>query len=356
MSSKKIILVVEDDVGLNNLIQNTLDDLGFITEGVVNGRDAISRVRGNDIKLMLLDYRLPDMTGKEIIENLHERGNKTPFIVITSHGDEKIAVDMMKLGARDYIDKEFDFLDLLPYSVEGVINELAMTKDVAQIKDSRRAFEKNDLSFLKNKGTFLNIFEDISKSYMEPEFLFTGLVRSMIYTLDAKCEWTKGHSVRVVKSAEKIAENMGLGERHKKSLALAGILHDIGKIGIYEPLLEKPGKLTREEFEIMKKHPVLGSAILDNIEQLREIVPAVKHHHERFDGSGYPDGLKREKIPLYARILHVADSFDAMTSRRPYRALSGREYAVSELKKYSGKQFDPEVVDAFIGVLDTKSR
>ncbi len=351
MISKKIILVVEDDVGLNNLIQTTLDSLGFITEGVVNGRDAIRRARGKDIKLMLLDYKLPDMNGKEIIENLHERGNKTPFIVITGHGDEKIAVEMMKLGARDYIDKEFDLLDMLPYSVEGVINELAMTDNAVQTNDLVVAVEKSDLSFLKNKGTFLNILEDISKSYIEPEFLFTGLVRSMIYTLDAKCEWTKGHSVRVVKSAEKIAENMGLGESHRKSLSLAGILHDIGKIGVHAPLLEKTGELTREEFEIIKKHPVLGSAILNNIEQLREIAPAVKHHHEKFDGSGYPDGLKGEEIPLHARILHVADSFDAMTTIRPYRSSSGKEYAISELKQYSGRQFDPDVVDAFLDVL-----
>jgi putative nucleotidyltransferase with HDIG domain len=355
MTKKEIILVVEDDKGLNNLIQATLDDLGFITEGVFTGRDAISRASKKDIKLMLLDYKLPDMNGKEVIERLSEKGCKVPFIVITGHGDEKVAVDMIKLGAGDYIDKEYDLLDLLPYSVEGVINELAITKEAAQIHEAGTAFGKKKLSFLKNKETFLNILEDISKSYIEPEFLFVGLIKSMIYTLDAKCEWTKGHSVRVVKSAEKIAENMGLGESHRKTLSLAGILHDIGKIGIYEPLLEKPGKLTREEFEIMKKHPVLGSAILDNIEQLREIVPAVKHHHEKFDGSGYPDGLKKEKIPLYARILHVADSFDAMTTVRPYRSSSGMEYAVSELKRYSGRQFDPDVVDAFMGVIDSST-
>jgi putative nucleotidyltransferase with HDIG domain len=136
-----------------------------------------------------------------------------------------------------------------------------------------------------------------------------------------------------------------------KNIKLAGILHDIGKIGTYDHLLDKPGKLTAEEYEIVKKHPSQGATILKEIKQLREIIPIIEYHHEKLDGTGYPYGLMGEEIPIGAKILHVADSFDSMTSNRPYRNSPGIQYALSELNKYKGIQFDSDVVDAFLRVL-----
>lgn len=206
------------------------------------------------------------------------------------------------------------------------------------------------------KAAFLNMLEDVNEAFKELESLFSSLVKTMVNTLDAKSPWTKGHSERVAMYAEMIAKEMGFDVEEAKRLWLAGILHDIGKIGTYDTLLEKPGKLTKEEFEIVKKHPVQGAKILEDIKQLHDIIPFIRYHHERLDGKGYPDGLKYEEIPVEARILHVVDSFDSMTSDRPYRPSPGTEYALSEFKKYSGTQFDPRVVDAFIKVLEEEKK
>ncbi len=219
---------------------------------------------------------------------------------------------------------------------------------------SRMDAAEQDMLLIKSRQAFFNILEDVSESYNELEHLFTGLVRAMVNALDAKSHWTKGHSDRVAEYSQLIAKRMGFSERKLKDLWLAGILHDIGKIGTYDALLDKPGKLTDFEFGIIKKHPDQGAVIVGDINQLKDIVPIIRHHHESFDGTGYPDGVSGEDIPLAARILHVADAFDAMTSDRPYRESPGREYAIKEFRKYSGIQFDPVTVDVFMDMLHSK--
>ncbi len=205
------------------------------------------------------------------------------------------------------------------------------------------------------REAFLNMLEDLNESYKELEDLFIKLIRVMVNALDAKSPWTKGHSERVSMYTEQIAFEMLLDSEEIKNIKLAGILHDIGKIGTYDYLLDKPGKLTNEEYEIVKKHPAQGAVILKDIKQLKDIVPMIEYHHEKIDGTGYPYRLKGDEIPIGARILHVADSFDSMTSDRPYRPAPGIEYALSELNKYKGKQFDPQVVDAFLRVFEKRN-
>ena len=202
-----------------------------------------------------------------------------------------------------------------------------------------------DVTSLKNTQQKLQDSEE------ELDSLFMNFVKVMVNALDAKSPWTKGHSERVASYAEQIAKEIGIEEDEIKDIRLSGLLHDIGKIGTYDYLLDKPSKLTEEEFDIVKKHPAQGAAILKEIKQLKDIIPLIKHHHERIDGKGYPDGIKGEEIPFCARILHVADSFDSMTADRPYRPSPGREYAISELKRCSSTRFDPLVVEAFLRVL-----
>jgi putative nucleotidyltransferase with HDIG domain len=170
--------------------------------------------------------------------------------------------------------------------------------------------------------------------------------------MDAKSPWTKGHSERVTSYATAIAKAMGLNDNEIETLRIASLLHDIGKIGTYDVILDKPGRLTNEEFSLVKTHPVKGEEILKPIKQLQNILSIVRSHHERLDGNGYPDKLKGMEIPFVARIITVADSFDSMTSDRPYRPSPGKDYAISELKKYRGIQFDIQVVDAFLQVLE----
>ncbi len=208
----------------------------------------------------------------------------------------------------------------------------------------------------KGRDAFLNMLEDINESYGDLEELFMQLILVMVNALDAKSPWTKGHSERVAKYAEQIAREMLIDPDDIKNIRLAGLLHDIGKIGTYDYLLDKPGKLTAEEFDIVKEHPAQGANILKEIKQLREIIPFIKYHHEKLDGNGYPDKISGSMIPLGARILHVADSFDSMTSDRPYRPAPGIEYALSELEKHKGVQFDQSVVMAFMNVFERNNQ
>ena len=217
---------------------------------------------------------------------------------------------------------------------------------------SLNEMKKREIKARKGREAFLNMLEDISESYKDLEDLFLKLILVMVNALDAKSPWTKGHSERVSMYAGQIAKKMLMDEDEIKEIKLAGLLHDIGKIGTYDYLLDKPGKLTREEFDIVKKHPEQGAEILKEIKQLRYVIPFIKYHHEKLDGNGYPHKLKGDKIPLGARILHVADSFDSMTSDRPYRPAPGITYALSELEKYKGTQFDHNVVEAFLKVLE----
>jgi putative nucleotidyltransferase with HDIG domain/PAS domain S-box-containing protein len=216
--------------------------------------------------------------------------------------------------------------------------------DITEVKEKEKKISET-------RDAFFNMLKDLDFSYKELRELYQGLIHSFVSAIDAKSPWTKGHSERVTNYAIAIAKEIGLKEKDIETLHTAALLHDIGKIGTYDVILDKPGRLTHEEFELVKTHPAKGEEILKPITQLKKILPIIRHHHERIDGKGYPDGLKGEEIPLCARILYVADSFDAMTADRPYRPAPGLEYAISELKKYSGVQFDPKVVETFLKVL-----
>lgn len=200
---------------------------------------------------------------------------------------------------------------------------------------------------IESRRAFFNMLRDLDYSYKELKKLFESLILSFINALDAKSPWTKGHSERVTNYAIAIAKEMGLKEKDMETLRTAALLHDIGKIGTYEVILDKPERLSIEESALVKMHPVKGEEILSPISQLKDILPIIRSHHERIDGEGYPDGLKDNEIPLLARIIAVADSFDSMISERPYRPKLNIEDALSELKRCSGTQFDPQVVEAF---------
>jgi putative nucleotidyltransferase with HDIG domain len=195
------------------------------------------------------------------------------------------------------------------------------------------------------------MLKELDSSYRELKGLFDGLIRSFVNAIDAKSPWTKGHSERVTNYAVATAREMGMDEEDVEKLWTASLLHDIGKIGTYDVILDKPRSLSHEEFNLINLHPSRGEEILKPIKQLQHLLPVIRHHHERVDGKGYPDGLKGEDIPLLARIVCVADSYDSMTSDRPYRPAGIKKYAIAELKRCSGTQFDPVAVKAFLRVL-----
>jgi len=215
----------------------------------------------------------------------------------------------------------------------------------------QKGFSSHDVELLESVGQQAAIAIENANLFKDLEHLFINTLKSLATIMDAKSPWTRGHAERVTDYAVAIGKKLGLDDNTLQTLKLGGLLHDIGKIGTYDVVLDKPDKLTREEFEIVKSHPERGAMILEPIKQLKDIVPIVRHHHERIDGTGYPDGLKGEEIPLLARILSVADAYDSITADRPYRKSPRLDYALSELRNNAGTQFDPKIVDALLEVI-----
>ncbi len=215
-------------------------------------------------------------------------------------------------------------------------------------------FKQTELKLLQSMAKQISILLANLDLYHELEQFVINVVRSLVYTIEAKDVYTRGHSERVSRYSMLIADHLQMGEEEKHVLTWSSILHDIGKIGIPEALLNKPDRLTDEEFEVIKSHPQKGADILKPLEQLSSSLPGVLHHHERFDGCGYPQGLKGSDIPFLARIIAVADTFDAITSNRAYRSAKAAEKAMSIIDKVAGTQLDPQVVHAFRDIYHNK--
>ncbi|MFQ5901176.1 MAG: HD domain-containing phosphohydrolase [Thermodesulfobacteriota bacterium] len=213
------------------------------------------------------------------------------------------------------------------------------------------AFASDDIPVIENISFQISIALENAWLVEDLKGLLLGTIESLASAIDAKSHWTKGHSERVTEYALMIGKEMGLDGDSLNDLRLVGLLHDVGKIGTYGAILDKPAKLMKKEFEMVKEHPRKGAEILTPIKQFKDIIPAIEYHHESYNGRGYPDGLKGKDIPIMARILCVTDAYDSMTSDRPYRKALGREKAIEELKRCAGTQFDPSIVDAFLKIL-----
>jgi putative nucleotidyltransferase with HDIG domain len=236
------------------------------------------------------------------------------------------------------------------FNEEGeVIAYIHVLMDVTDVRENERRLTES-------KDAFFNMLKDLDTTYKELKSIYNNLVIAFSKVIDAKSHWTKGHSERVTNYAIAIAREMGLDEDDIEILRTAGLLHDIGKIGTYDVILDKPDNLTEEEFALVKIHPIKGIEILSPIKGLEVILPVIRSHHERIDGRGYPDALRGDEIPLLARILCIADAYDSMTSNRPYRPAPGNHYAIAELIRCSGTQFDPYLVDVFLTLLKKEGK
>jgi putative nucleotidyltransferase with HDIG domain len=213
-------------------------------------------------------------------------------------------------------------------------------------------FSQEDLSLLSAMAIKASITVENARLYDDLRSLFYNTVETLIRALQARDPYTSGHSTRVSRYCLLIADKLGLSTKEKHSTYLAAMLHDIGKIGVPDALLQHPGKLTTEEMDVVQEHPQLGASMVQMLGEMHPIVPLILHHHEAYDGSGYPKGLKDEQIPLISRIIAVADTYDAMTSDRPYRERRKKPEAIHELKKCSGTKLDPKIVSVFLEVLE----
>ncbi|MDQ5966056.1 MAG: hypothetical protein QG625_2211, partial [Cyanobacteriota bacterium erpe_2018_sw_39hr_WHONDRS-SW48-000098_B_bin.30] len=292
------------------------------------GEEAVAILQKENISLIITDQRMPAMTGVQLLEESLKIRPDAIKILLTGYTDVQALIDAINAGhVYKYIPKPWD------------ADELKLT-----VKRALEAFE------LKESNDKLVV--ELSGALSELEMLSVGTIRALADALDAKCDYTAGHSLRVSRIAVLIGRQLGLTDEHLRDLELGGILHDIGKIGVPESILWKPDKLTDEEKSIMSRHPVKSAEIIGDLKGLKRAREYVKHHHEYYDGNGYPDGLSGETIPIGARIILVSDAYDAMTTDRPYRNAIGHVRAIEELKKLAGTQFDPNVVNALLALTE----
>ncbi len=223
-------------------------------------------------------------------------------------------------------------------------------------KKGMRKFGKTDLELFEALGNQIAIAIENASLYMQLDELFLSSIRAIVEAVDAKDPYTRGHSGRVRDYSMMIGVEMSIGKEELKELEVCAILHDVGKIGVPDRILGKPGRLTPEEYVYMRRHPEFGASIVKPIEKLKKLSPSILYHHEHFDGSGYPKGLKGKHIPIYARIICIADSFDAMTTNRPYHKKSSKKMALIELEERSGSYYDPKFVRAFISSFNNRKK
>ncbi len=322
-------LVVDDEPRLRQVLVHLMTADGFTCLEAGNGEEALAQLQRFPITLVMSDLRMPKMDGLELLRHVRSRWPDVAVVMITAVADVEVAVSCLAIGAMDYLTK--------PFHLEEV------RARVAQAMENRRLV-------LENRGYQESLQEKVAVQARRLEELFMASIQSLAEVLELKDPYTRGHSVRVSDYSAVIARELGLGGEMLRQIELGGHVHDIGKIGVREEVLNKPGKLTDAEYEHIMTHPVVGWRILAPL--LAETPVAlniVRSHHERFDGRGVPDGLVGTAIPLEARIAAAADSFDAMTSDRPYRpdGLSVDD-AIKDLVRCSGSQFDPDVVVALV--------
>lgn len=275
---------------------------------------------------------------------------------VAMHGKPLLVADVTK-DPRWYrnVDKKTKFVTrsilAVPLFVRGKIIGVAEVLN----KTGKRFFNEADQEMFTALGNQIAIAIENASLYRELDEMFLSSIRAIVEAIDAKDPYTKGHSARVVEYSMLIGEGLELAKEGLKDLEVSAILHDVGKIGIPDRILSKPVRLTDVEFDYMKKHVQFGAEIIEPIGKLKRLTPNVLHHHERYDGKGYPDGLAAKRIPLFARVIAVADSFDAMTSDRPYRPRLSAEVAIGELRKNAGTQFDPKLVRIFVRSYDQKT-
>lgn len=328
------ILVVDDEEFIREIICRKLSGEGFDCDSAPDAEEGLEKVKGGSFDCVLSDIHMPGMNGIELLQRIKEADGDIAVILITGAPDIDAALEAMRLGAYDHLTKPVN-LAALQMTVERALENRRLIQE-------NRDYQKNLESMVEERTKQLQTANEDLRA------LFTGSIKALAHALEAKDEYTQGHSARVAEQSVSIAKRLALTDKHIQHIWLAGYLHDIGKIGIREAVLNKPGKLDDSEWQMIQQHPVFAGRILGPIPELTEIIEIVVHHHERYDGTGYPDGLEGGRIPLGARVLAVADTYDALTSKRPYRdALTDAE-AIRIIDEAAGTQLDPVIVRAFL--------
>src|SRR6202142_3355457 len=328
------ILVVDDEEAIREIVASMLTTAGYACKQAGSGMEALAVLTsGEEFELMLSDLMMADLDGIGLLERTKERYPDMPVVMVTAVHDISVALAAIRNGAYDYL--------LKPFEREQLLNTVSRALENRRLKVENRTYQTNLESLVKART------DQLQAAMANLERSYDITLETLGDALDLKDRETEGHSKRVTAFTIAIARAMGLPRDQINTIARGAFLHDIGKIAIPDKILNKPGKLTKEEMDVMQEHAYHGYQIVKKIPFLNEAADIVYSHQERFDGTGYPRGLKGEQIPLGARIFSVADTLDAITSDRVYRAARSLTAARKEIQEWSGRQFDPEVVEVF---------
>lgn len=327
------ILVVDDDASNLKMASHILSGEKMRVSCLKSGEDALRFLQGNRPDLILLDIHMPGMDGFDTLAAIREDKDTAgiPVIFLTADDDSKTETKGLKAGAMDFIKK--------PFVPEVLLLRVRHTLELIRLQ--------TDLAHEVEKKT-----QEVLVQHEKLERISMQIVTALSGAIDAKDTYTNGHSTRVADYSREIARRLGLSEKEQDDIYMMGLLHDVGKIGVPDAIINKPAKLTDEEYSIIKQHPTMGAEILTNITEFPKLSTGARWHHERYDGKGYPDGIAGDEIPLEARIIAIADAYDAMSSRRSYRDVLPQLQIYSEVQKGKGTQFDPAFAEIMLSMID----
>ena len=334
--AQRDILIVDDDRQVREVLHQIFVAAGYNCLLANDGREGVEVFKAGRPPLVVTDLKMPGITGIDLLQQVRAVDDDVAVIVLTGAADVKTAINSLKLGAHDFIMKPVNMDELL------IATERALER--RQLLIERREYHE----LLERR--VVEATRDLASAYRQLKETYHATLEALGSALDTRDVGTEAHSRRVHGYALATAHEHSVPEADLPDLAHGVLLHDIGKIGIPDAILLKPGPLTAEEWKIMRRHPEIGKALIERIPFLRGAVPVVWSHHEKWDGSGFPRGLKGEEIPLGARIFMVVDAFDAMTFDRPYSKAKPFDVAKSEIKRCAGAHFDPTVVKSFFRV------
>ena len=334
--SKGLVLIVDDEEAIREVVSTLLQTQGYECSAVGNGRLAVEHLKQNSTDLVLSDMLMPEMDGLQLLSWLRSHDPELPMILVTAMHDVSTALESIRCGAYDYILKPFE-KDQLFLSVRRALEHRRLLVE-------NRNYQRNLEQLVEQRTS------ELKKALSELEQSYDATLEALGGALDLKDSETVGHCKRVTAFTMALAKAMNLPLETLPQIARAAFLHDIGKMAIPDRILQKQGPLNDEERGVMRTHCEIGHKMLLRIPFLREVAEIVLSHQEFYDGSGYPRGLRGDEIPLGARIFAVADAVDAMLSDRPYRKALGVDHARREVKRCSGTQFDPNVVEVFLSL------
>ena len=322
------IIAVDDEEGIIDSLSIFLKRSGYNFTGVTNPQEAIEKVKNEHFDLMILDFIMTPIHGDQVVEEIRKFNKELYILLLTGHKDLAPPLETIRrLDIQGYCEKSDKFDQLLLLIESGI-------KSIAQMNEIK-----------KINSQLSDTYEKLENAYLES-------IQTLRYTVEAKDPYTRGHSDRVSEYSVLIGKKLNLPEEDIKILQLGGLFHDIGKIGVPDSILQKNAKLTDDEYSEIKNHPSIGVHILSTATIFKDIIPIVKHHHEKYDGTGYPSKLKGNDIPYLARITAIADSFDAMTSKRIYRNSLPLDTVINEFNRCKGSQFDPHLTEVFLDIIE----